>query len=180
MHEQLRKFSRATGLRKTEIKTLTPEQIIIKENGEININIKSKRSYQTMTKGGRGRVVTMIQEKYYTSIKELKEKSTEEVFSNATDNDFNKAGLHQCRREYAQELYNNLTENNTHEINYYPRGLHAGEGYNREALKEVSEQLGHTRINVVIQSYFKYGTYIALCKSNFRMFPLFYICRFSI
>lgn len=152
--EELRKFATATGLRKSEIKFLTPEQIIIKTSGQINIDLQSKREYQVSTKGGRGRIVTMIDERYYGFIKELKKKSNLKVFD-ATNNDFNKASLHQCRREYAQNLYNSLKEKFGNKIDYHSRGLHIGEGYNREALKEVSKQLGHSRINVVIQSYFK-------------------------
>lgn len=56
------------------------------------------------------------------------------MFNKATDNDLNKASLHQGRREFARNLYNRLTNNNTDSIDYHCKNLHSGEGYNRKAL----------------------------------------------
>jgi site-specific recombinase XerD len=152
--EILRKFCTATGLRKSEAKALIPEQIVIKSDGTINIDLQSKREYQVSTKGGRPRLVTLIDSEYNLFIKDLKEKAGVKVF-NFSDNTFNKASLHQCRRSYAQNLYDSLKQKFENVIDYHARNLHLGQGYNRKALKEVSKQLGHNRINVVIQSYFE-------------------------
>jgi len=61
----------------------------------------------------------------------------------------NKIDNHAYRREYAQELYKQLI-NQKEEVNYDYRNE-----YDSEVVKQVSEALGHSRLDVTIDSYLK-------------------------
>lgn len=79
-------------------------------------------------------------------------KYEDRLFDNYTKNIDN----HAYRREYAQNLYRELEEeylkNNPGGEKYYTR-KGDGRSYYKEVLEEVSRQLGHNRINVVVQNY---------------------------
>jgi hypothetical protein len=74
------------------------------------------------------------------------------LFDNYTKNIDN----HSYRREYAQNLYDQLEEeylkNNSDGKKYYTR-KEDGRSYYRDVLLEVSRNLGHNRLNVVVQNY---------------------------
>lgn len=164
-HEDLTDFTKNTGCRRCEAQSITPHQIRIDERGNVFLDFKENRDWQKQTKGGRPRIITKIPKQYQETLIRIKETAMENnyktIFENKTNNTFNKIGLHQYRRDYAQNLYKSMSEDYKKLNGYYPkrdyicRSKHAGESYNRRILKEISEQLGHSRVDVVINNYFR-------------------------
>ena len=62
-------FCKATGLRRSELEQLKPEQIRYDENNNLIIDLKSQKSYRVTTKGGRGRIVHPIRKNWNIVIK---------------------------------------------------------------------------------------------------------------
>lgn len=164
-HQDIIDYVKNTGCRKTEMQLITPDQIKEDKNGHIYLDFLSKREYQVQTKGGRGRIINKISNSYQEVLKKLrknaKEKNFKTVFQQISKSAFQHANVHQYRREYAQNLYKTL-EDNFHSKNgyyakndYFCRGKHLGESYNRNFLHQVSEQLGHNRVDVVVNNYFR-------------------------
>src|SRR3712207_9302124 len=81
----------------------------------------------------------------------LKQKTIWQKYSKSS---FQNGNLHQYRRIYAQFTYNSICNEIQEDtglepdMDYHSRKY--DEYYNRQALKETSEQLGHSRIDVVI------------------------------
>lgn len=86
----------------------------------------------------------------------LKQKTIWQKYSKSS---FQNGNLHQYRRIYAQFTYNSICNEIQEDtglepdMDYHSRKY--DEYYNRQALKETSEQLGHSRIDVVINNYFR-------------------------
>lgn len=162
-HKDLIEFIKNTGLRASEAQQITPAQIKINKNGNVFLDFKSCREFQIMTKGGRGRIIARIRESYQKILLKIKEtaeinkqKRIWEKYSNST---FHNGNLHQYRRIFAQNTYNDICaeieerEGFSAVLDYHSRKY--DEYYNREALKETSEELGHSRIDVVVFNYFR-------------------------
>lgn len=158
----IREFCRNTGCRKEEAAKITPEQIIIKPDGSVELDFSSKKEYRNMTKNGKGRIITKIPKSYQEKLKEIKNTSKpgEAIFSNLSKNTIKNAQLHSQRRLYAQNLYKTLCKEFKEKYgkepkeDYICKGKHAGEKYSKTILKQVSLELGHNRLNVVIDNYF--------------------------
>ena len=95
-------------------------------------------------KGGRYREAE-IRESYREEIREIVEKAgNERVFEHIP----NRLPTHRFRQEYAEKLYEEKLEKieNTEDREQY-------RGYDREILREVSENLGHNREDVIVYHY---------------------------
>lgn len=158
-------FISNTGCRKSETMSIMPEQIKKDAKGDVYLDFMSKREYQVMTKGGRARKVTMISKEYqkrmWTIKEEAEKRGYKTIWQNVSESAFQHMEAHSYRREYAQNLYKTLVNKYIDKYGYAPpgnyvcRGKHAGETYNRQILRQVSQQLGHNRCDVVINNYFR-------------------------
>ncbi|WP_243289732.1 hypothetical protein [Clostridium perfringens] len=148
-------FGRGTGLRRSELSLLKPEQIKINDNGRVVIEI-NKDKYGCQSKGGRSRTVEVLRE-YQDHIISMRDKALEEHRETVFNKVLNRMDEHALRREYAGLKYKeieNIRIDNKIEIkgDYHTRdGSHRT--FDRSILKEVSENLGHNRINVVVKHY---------------------------
>ncbi|MCL0101335.1 site-specific integrase [Peptococcaceae bacterium] len=122
-------FAKATGLRRKGLSRVRVQDVFERE-GRLFVAIREK--------GGRYREAPVLQ-KYTERVKEIINKKGVE------DKIFEKvpscADIHSYRREYARELYKELT------------GGNYSENKDKEAVMRVSEALGHSRIDVVTRYY---------------------------
>ena len=134
---------------------MKPEQIKINDNGRVVIEI-NKDKYGCQSKGGRSRTVEVLRE-YQDHIISMRDKALEEHRETVFNKVLNRMDEHALRREYAGLKYKeieNIRIDNKIEIkgDYHTRdGSHRT--FDRSILKEVSENLGHNRINVVVKHY---------------------------
>lgn len=160
-------FVMATGIRRASIDTITPSHAIRDSNGLVI-------GFHVTEKGGRERncvVLTAERERITALINSHIETlgNLKPLFSKIDSN----ANPHYCRREYAQALYRDLF--NFHLLNFdYYNGMRDSfinqskleyavsrynnllvSGYKRDLLAEVSQNLGHNRVDVVIYHYLK-------------------------
>ena len=118
-------FARATGLRREGMEKVRPRDIF-ERDGKLFVAIKEK--------GGRYRESPVL-ERYEERIreivqgKELDKKIFEKIHSSAD--------IHSYRREYAQELFKEISSSTE----------------KKETLRQVSEALGHSRLDVVSRNY---------------------------
>ena len=122
-------FARATGLRRSELSKVRVQDVF-KMDEKLYVAIKGK--------GGRYREAPIL-EKYTERVQEIinKKDNNEKVFKKI----HSCMDIHGYRREYAQELYKELT------------GKDYSEYKDKEAVMRVSEALGHSRIDVVTRHY---------------------------
>ncbi len=164
--EQLN-FVYATGVRRASIATITPEQAIRDAQGQVI-------GFHVTEKGGRERNAVVL-EKERDRITELVNMREQEFSKNmpifaAVDSN---ANPHFQRREYAQQLYSDLRQAAEQERDYYngmrdtfinQNNLEIAtkrysqetiKGYERDILAEVSQNLGHNRIDVILYHYLR-------------------------
>ena len=171
-HPELMDFVRATGLRRAELEKLRVGDI--KDNGTtVTVDVFGG-------KGGKDRTVT-ADSNYYDMIRQIIDgAATDERICNLFDCDRNapnkneecEAGceqkkqrhipkrcpMHALRREYAQAMYARIARDVTtlpEKELYRCRADMHGEVYDRAALLAVSQQLGHSRINVIAEHYMR-------------------------
>ena len=124
-------FAKATGLRRKGLSRVRVQDIFERE-GRLFVAVREK--------GGRYREAPVLQ-KYTEIIKEIVNKK-----DSVEDKIFEKVhsciDIHSYRREYAQELYRELTGRD-----------YDSKNKDKEALMRVSEALGHSRIDVVTRHY---------------------------
>lgn len=123
-------FARATGLRRHELAALTKEDVL--EDGTVIVR---------QGKGGKSRYVKPL-ENFKHRIIEIAKKTPpgEKIFNNIPV----RADVHSYRREYSQKKYQELTG----------QKLETTVKKNDPvALRKVSQNLGHNRIDVVPRSY---------------------------
>mgnify|MGYP000970289089 CR=1 FL=1 len=146
-------FCDATGLRRSEVAQIKPEQIKKNIKGNVILDFKTKKEYRVMTKGGRGRIVHPLYNTYNII---LKAKNLAEKTGQATV--FKKIhhamDVHSCRRYYAQHKYKEVIEQYKLKVLDYICRDGSGRRYNKKALRIVSENLGHSRLDVVVKNYF--------------------------
>lgn len=149
-------FCKATGLRRSELEQLKPEQIRYDEKGDLIIDLKFKKAYRTTTKGGRGRIVHPIKTDWNIVIKakEYAEKIAQEHVFNKVHHAMD---VHHYRGIFAkkkyQEVIASLKANGQTIVNNYICRDGSGRRYNKTALKITSENLGHSRLDVVVKNY---------------------------
>lgn len=150
-------FCKGTGLRKAEIESLRGTSFYRDENGKAFLRVTKG------TKGGRIRTVPILEE--YVNLVEntcLKAGKNKVIPLLADDRLKAPSGAntHGYRAEYAKALYDRLKRPldivPTNE-RYYCRGDLRGVIYDKNAMSEVSQALGHTRINVIASSYLHGG-----------------------
>lgn len=150
---------RATGGRRSDIKNLKPSDFIEKD-GHLYVNfLKSK--------GGRDRL-TPVREEYVSQVKEIIEKAQNERKTRLFEHIPKEIDVHSLRRDYAKNLYKDITENkelrDTYLKNYPPRNEKVkrqiykdreGNIYNRDDLYVITQALGHNRVDVSVTHYLK-------------------------
>lgn len=144
-HKDLVEFCRSTGLRRKELERLTGNKLI-ERDGRLYVYVENG-------KGGKEREAPVIHNP--DLVRELCERAgSDRVFPKVTGN----ADIHGYRREYASELYGMYARDPRElprEERYMCRKDQAGVWYDREALRVVSEALGHNRVDVVAEHYIR-------------------------
>ena len=124
-------FAKATGLRRSGMSKVRARDVF-EDNGKLFVAISEK--------GGRYREAPVL-ERYVERVREIiRERDPDEkIFERIHSG----ADIHSYRREYAQELYREITGES-----YDP-----AKNKDEEALMQVSEALGHSRLDVVTRHY---------------------------
>lgn len=144
----LAQFCRGTGLRRSELQKLKPDQLIWMK-GRPYLRIKGK--------GGKVRTAPIVGPCADKIVKKIKStpKGTP-VWGRV-----NKAApIHRYRSEYATTIYNSLARDLDKlkpSEKYYCRKELAGIVYDRKAMKYVSKALGHERITIIASNYLRGG-----------------------
>jgi len=150
-YKDLTTFLEATGLRRNEVRKL--KKLNIKKiNGIYNVFIPPKAAGGA--KGGRGRTVESLinmQDKLEKVLERAKQNNNEYMFSKIPK----KLDIHELRADYANNKYDEivavLQEAQKSDL-YITKDKQV---YDKRALKIVSKNLGHTRIDVVVNSYMR-------------------------
>lgn len=150
-------FCKGTGLRKAEIESLRGSSFYRDENGKAFLRVTKG------TKGGRVRTVPILEEYVKLVENTCLKAGTGKVIPFIADDRLKApsgANTHKYRAMYAKDLYDRLKRPldivPTQE-RYYCRGDLRGVIYDKNAMSEVSQALGHTRINVIASSYLHGG-----------------------
>lgn len=142
-NEELINFCQHTGLRRTELESLKPEQLFYK-NGQAFLKVKGK--------GGKVRDALILENDQRVIDRINNTKKNELVWGKV----HSAANIHGYRGDYAKSLYQSvsrpLEDLNRNEI-YYCRGDKRGDRYDKKAMLEVSRSLGHNRIDVIANNY---------------------------
>ncbi len=139
-------FIKGTGLRKHEVERLSCMDVFRDSANKLKI-------YVAKGKGGRPRTVEVLEE-YAERIEQMAEKANpNKPMFGKVPKDMN---AHYYRACYAQDFYDKCARTldtlSTKE-KYYMRKDRKGDVYDRLAMKEVSQQLGHCRISVIAGHY---------------------------
>lgn len=143
-------WAKNTGLRRVELENITKENIVIKDD-KMYIKINS-----TIGKGGRERLAPVL-----ASDEELKQmiKRVEKTPDNSKiwGKILRACPIHKYRGDYAEKMYN-LHAKPIDELKFKDKyilrtGERKGETFDRNALKIVTEALGHSRLCVVTNNY---------------------------
>ncbi len=159
-------FVRATGIRRESIAKITPKQAVRDNNNQVV-------GFHVVEKGGRERLCVVLEQDrpWITEfVNQRQEYGVNTPMFRAVDSN---ANPHYCRREYAQQLYEDLRQARSKGMDYY-NGLHDSfinqgnferaisrynkeivRGYERNILAEVSQNMGHNRIDVIIYHYLR-------------------------
>lgn len=165
--EQL-SFVRATGIRRQSIATITPSQSVRNADGLVI-------GFHVIEKGGRERNCVVLEQdrQRITEMvnQKIAEQGTNTPMFKAVDRN---ANPHYARREYAQVLYADLKQSHEQGRDYYD-GLRDSfikqeafdkaisrydkteirGGFDRDTLAEVSQNMGHNRIDVILYHYLR-------------------------
>lgn len=158
-------FVRATGIRRQSIATITPEQAVRNVSGQVI-------GFHLIEKGGRERNCVVLEQERPRITELVNQKIAEQGATapmfRAVDSN---ANPHYARREYAQALYADLKQAHEDGRDYYDgyRSKFINEqalekaisrynnevvrGYERDVMAEVSQNMGHNRIDVIIYHY---------------------------
>jgi len=141
-------FAKSTGMRRSEMETVRGNQLHQRADGSYFFKMEG---YQC--KGGREREIPVIGN--VENVKELCQKAgNERVFERVPA----AMDVHHYRSEYASNLYKSIArERNEIPKNerYCCRNDLKGTWYDKNAMKEVSEALGHSRISVIAEHYLR-------------------------
>lgn len=138
-------FSKATGLRKEELKCLRGTQLIYK-NGVYYIGVSHG------AKGGRYRESPIISN-VEAVVSRMKEAGIGKVWNRVPDID-----VHSYRSEYCCEIYNILArplEMIPKKERYYCKADLKGRCYDKRAMLIASRCLGHNRISIIAEHYLR-------------------------
>lgn len=150
-------FCRSTGLRRAELKALTGDKLVYKQEEDkyyINVNSASK--------GGRERLAPITGD-FNSIVEKMTSAGTGKVFDKIPQG----ADIHSYRADYATAIYkeherpiDQLNVNlgvkggNTGDA-YICRGDLKGTIYDRKAMELATKALGHNRISVVASNYIR-------------------------
>jgi len=148
VYEQLTDFLACTGLRKNEIRNLRGNMLVL-IHGEYYIHVC------VGSKGGRERFAKIIgtDEEISSIIQMMNQAGENKVFENIPDH----YSFHILRSIYACryiDLVASDTENIPEKYKYHFKGEARGYCVDKRGMKEVSNSLGHNRIDV-IKNYFR-------------------------
>lgn len=131
-------FAKASGARRESVLRVTPADFRFNESGEV-------KSVFLREKGGREREATILREYRDEIEKIIKGKPVgRPLFDKYTT----KIDNHAFRAEYARKRYKELVEGKGKDNRDY-------RGYDRECIKQVSKDLGHNRLAVVVEHYMR-------------------------
>lgn len=146
-HADLLEFCDCTGLRcNKELLQIHGSDLIERDDGSYAIAVTGK--------GGRYRELPVIgsADEVQRVVDRMHEAGDGRVWEHVS----NAADIHEHRAEYAQRLYDSIARDPRTldpEERYCCRGSKTGTWYDREALRIVSEALGHSRVNIVAEHY---------------------------
>lgn len=148
-NKELIDFCRSTGLRRSELENLTGSQLIQKEDGNYYIH--------TSGKGGKERDAKIIgsEEQIQAVINKIQSVGPDEKVWGRVHSG---ADIHSYRSDYATAYYDEIARDIStldREERYDCRGDLAGTSYDREAMLEVSQSLGHNRVDVIALNYLR-------------------------
>ena len=147
-HAEIVAFCRSTGLRRSELESLTGDQLEVTEDGAAYIHLDG---YQC--KGGRPRVVPVIGD-VSNAITLCKNAGRNKVFDHVPQ----AMDVHSYRSEYAVAIYNQYArplDELERKEKYYCRAELKGTVYDREAMLMASKALGHNRISIIAEHYLR-------------------------
>lgn len=147
-HSEIVAFCRSTGLRRSELESLTGDQLEITEDGDAYIHL---HGYQC--KGGRPRVVPVIGD-ISNAITLCQNAGRNKVFPRVPQ----AMDVHSYRSEYAVAIYNQYArplDELERKEKYYCRAELKGTVYDRAAMLEASKALGHNRISIIAEHYLR-------------------------
>ncbi len=135
-YKDLIDFCKSSGLRRREVSAITANDIY-KKNNRLYVHVKNG-------KGGKTREVPVLkkyQPKIESILEKAKDRGNERLFTRIPEH----LDIHSMRREYAQERFI--------EIRGRKYKKHTRDKRDREAVREVSRNLGHNRENVTVSHY---------------------------
>jgi len=142
-------FSLATGLRRKELAALKPEDIYRKEDGRLYCHVERG-------KGGRQREVRVLRDKE-NLVLECKAKAETANRERVFEKIISRIDIHSLRREYAQERYKEVERDKLERGKEIKRDYICRDGsgrrFDKEILREVTQDLGHNRLDVVVKHY---------------------------
>lgn len=141
-------FARGTGMRRSEMESVRGDQLYQLADGSCVFKMDGNQC-----KGGRERIIPVRGD--VERIKELCERAGhDKVFDKVPGH----MDVHHYRSEYASNLYKELarSKDDIPKIDRYCcRKDLKGTWYDKEAMKDVSEALGHSRISVIAEHYLR-------------------------
>lgn len=145
-HKELVDFCKSTGLRRSELKALTGDKLIQKE-GQYYIVVDKG------SKGGRYREAPVVGN-VQAVVERMENVGTGKVFDKIP----NGADIHSYRADYCTTVYNSYARDvktlDRSDV-YCCRGDLKGTWYDKQAMREASEALGHSRISVISEHYIR-------------------------
>jgi integrase len=135
-------FLEACGLRRSEAAALRVNEVIPQPDGKIYILVRRG-------KGGRQRIVPVLPGSEEAVLISIKDRSDPEgrVFARLPK----RLDVHALRRTYAQRFYQHLSKRELPPT----EGRLRPQDYDREAVRIVSQALGHRRLDVVLTYYLR-------------------------
>ena len=137
-------FCRSTGLRRSEISELRGNQLVQRDD---------KFYIEVTGKGGRTRLAPVIGD-VKNVVNRMTFAGSEKVWSKVP----NGADIHSYRSQYATKMYNSLARDRDQipkGDRYCCRGDLKGVWYDKQAMREVSNALGHDRISIIAGHYIR-------------------------
>lgn len=136
--------AQACGLRRHELAALRPQDVYRDVSGRVIVHV-------AQGKGGKERFVTALNDAPLRAAEAAKAAGQDRVFEMIP----NRAPIHAYRADYATAYYNAIARDPAtlrgHDV-YVCRGHDAqtGQRFDRAAMREASEMLGHNRVDVMV------------------------------
>lgn len=160
------RFVEATGIRRQSISTITPGQAVYGQSGQVV-------AFNVVEKGGRERLCVVLEGEREWITNLVNERALNGLNTPMLNDVDHNANPHLFRAEYAQNLYVELLQAREEGKDYYD-GLRSQiineqnaeraqeryrhevyKGYHLAVVAEVSQNLGHNRLDVVLNHYLR-------------------------